>query len=298
MLKDLNMKHLYYFWVIAETGSIARASEYLDLTPQTLSGQLSAFEACYGTLFTRNGRNLKLNSTGEQVRQYASQIFTMAGELDQFLNRPREALPLNLNIGICSSVHKLIAYRLIAPATEHSTEVHLKVVSGHQPDLIRSLQSQQLDIIISDRLPEEQNQSLFFTPLLSSALSLFATRELADQLTDNFPKSLNDQPLLANDTDTPWFYELMNWLKKHNIRTQVCAEISDSALIKIFAQQGKGIFAAPTAIRDEVCHQYGVQEIGETCEVFTQHYAITRTPDPIHPAIQCILKQARTEPYT
>lgn len=293
MLKDLNMKHLYYFWIIAETGSIARASEYLDLAPQTLSGQLSAFEACYGTLFTRNGRNLKLNPMGEQVRQYATQIFTMAGELDQFLNQPRTAKPLNLNIGICSSIHKLIAYRMIAPAMEHSSEVHLKVTSGHRADLIRSLQSQQLDIVLSDQPPPEQNQSLFFTPLLSSALSLFATHELAEKLAPDFPNSLNGQPLLANDTDTPWFYELMNWLKKRNIRTRICAEISDSALIKIFAQEGKGIFAAPTAIKDEVCRQYHVEEIGETCEIFTQHYAITRTPDPIHPGIQQILQQAR-----
>ncbi len=293
MLKDLNMKHLYYFWVIAETGSIARASEYLDLAPQTLSGQLTAFEANYGTLFTRNGRNLKLNPMGEQVRQYANQIFTMAGELDQFLNQPRASMPLNLNIGICASIHKLIAYKLIAPAMEHSSEVHLKVVSGHQADLMRSLQSQQLDIVLSNQPPPEQNQSLFFTPLLSSALSLFATPEIAEKLIPDFPHSLNGQPLLANDTDTPWFYELMNWLKKRNIRTRVCAEISDSALIKIFAQEGKGIFAAPTAIKQQVCQQYGVQEIGETCEVFSQHYAITRTPDPIHPAIQLILKQVQ-----
>lgn len=69
MLKDLNLKHLYYFWVIAEAGSIARASDQLDLSPQTLSGQLSAFEAKTGALFFRKGRGLKLTPW---VNRYAA----------------------------------------------------------------------------------------------------------------------------------------------------------------------------------------------------------------------------------
>ncbi len=36
----VNYKHLRYFWVVAKEGSIARASEKLHLTPQTISGQL------------------------------------------------------------------------------------------------------------------------------------------------------------------------------------------------------------------------------------------------------------------
>jgi len=38
----INYKHLHYFWVIAKAGGIARASERLHLTSQTISGQLRA----------------------------------------------------------------------------------------------------------------------------------------------------------------------------------------------------------------------------------------------------------------
>ncbi|HLA33532.1 MAG TPA: LysR family transcriptional regulator, partial [Rhodocyclaceae bacterium] len=34
----LNFKHLRYFWMVAKTGSIARAAEQLHLTPQAISG--------------------------------------------------------------------------------------------------------------------------------------------------------------------------------------------------------------------------------------------------------------------
>ena len=59
---SLNLKHLRYFWVLAANGSIARASEILHLTPQTISGQLLELEEQLKTrLFQKSGRNLVLN---------------------------------------------------------------------------------------------------------------------------------------------------------------------------------------------------------------------------------------------
>ena len=37
----VNYKHLRYFWAGAKDVGVARASERLHLTPQTISGQLS-----------------------------------------------------------------------------------------------------------------------------------------------------------------------------------------------------------------------------------------------------------------
>ncbi|PSF05611.1 hypothetical protein C7H09_13170 [Marinobacter fuscus] len=56
-MDNLSLRHLYYFWVISREGSITNASEVLDLTPQTLSGQLASLEdAINGRLFTRKHR--------------------------------------------------------------------------------------------------------------------------------------------------------------------------------------------------------------------------------------------------
>ena len=61
----LNFKHLRYFWSVAKTGSIARASEQLHKTPQSISGQLTELESVLGVaLFTRIGRRLELTDMG------------------------------------------------------------------------------------------------------------------------------------------------------------------------------------------------------------------------------------------
>ena len=52
----INYKHLYYFWLVAKEGSIASASDRLNITPQTISGQLSLLEEYLGAaLFNRIG---------------------------------------------------------------------------------------------------------------------------------------------------------------------------------------------------------------------------------------------------
>ena len=66
-MSGLNYKHLRYFWTVAKAGSIARACERLHLTPQTISGQLSAFENALGyKLFVRVGRRLALREDGRR----------------------------------------------------------------------------------------------------------------------------------------------------------------------------------------------------------------------------------------
>ena len=79
----LNYRQLHYFWAVAKTGSIARASEQLNLTPQTISGQISLLEQTYGLeLFQRVGRQLELTETGRQTLIYAEQMFQLGNELE------------------------------------------------------------------------------------------------------------------------------------------------------------------------------------------------------------------------
>jgi LysR family transcriptional activator of nhaA len=45
----VNFKHLHYFWTVARSGGVARASERLHLTPQTVSAQIKLLEEQLGT---------------------------------------------------------------------------------------------------------------------------------------------------------------------------------------------------------------------------------------------------------
>ena len=65
----LNYRQLHYFWVVAKTGSIVRACDQLNLTAQTISGQISLLEQSLGVaLFRKVGRRLALTEAGRQAR--------------------------------------------------------------------------------------------------------------------------------------------------------------------------------------------------------------------------------------
>jgi LysR family transcriptional activator of nhaA len=73
------------------------------------------------------------------------------------------------------------------------------------------------------------------------------------------------------------------------------AEFEDNALLTVFAQEGVGIFVAPTAIEKEICRQYRVRPIGELPAVQERYYAISVERKLKHPAVVAISDTARED---
>ncbi|PAV27525.1 LysR family transcriptional activator of nhaA [Tamilnaduibacter salinus] len=286
----MNFKHLHYFWVVAREGSVARASECLHLAPQTLSGQVASLESSLGVqLFVRRGRSLQLTDRGHGVFRYADAMFQTAMQLENYLSQKNETQSLELNIGISASIHKLLAYRLIAPALEAAVPLTLKCRTGTPADLIRALRGRELQVVLTDRVPPADDEFRWHLhPVGSTSISLFAEPTLAAGLKEGFPQSLDGVPFLANALEAPYYQSLMEWLQHHGVVVREAAEIDDSALIKVFGRSGLGVFAAPTVIADEVCRQYEVDVVGRVDAVEDQLYAITRLNGLQHPGVAAI----------
>ncbi|MGM0570642.1 LysR family transcriptional regulator [Marinobacter sp.] len=291
-MKDLNFRHLYYFWMIAREGGLNRAAEQLGLTPQTLSGQLASLEnQLGGALFQRRNRRLTLTDFGETVFRYADEMFTTAESLSELLQQPPEHRPLSLSAGLSASIHKLIGYYLLEPALGLSREVRLHCQTGDTDSLLDRLARKELDVVLTDRQPPSERAGAFRAyRLASSSISLFAAPELAKTLREGFPDSLDGAPFLATSLDAPYFTELMNWFSGNRVRVRVTAQVDDSALIKVFGRQGLGYFAAPTVIGAEVSRQYQVESIGSIDDVRDVLYAVTRAGRIHHPAVDAIIR--------
>jgi LysR family transcriptional activator of nhaA len=83
------------------------------------------------------------------------------------------------------------------------------------------------------------------------------------------------------------------WLDKHRIHPRMIAEFDDSALMKVFGQEGAGIFIAPAAIEVEVEWQYQVTAIGRVDEVQEHFYAISVERRVTHPVVSAVVEAAR-----
>lgn len=298
-MNAINFKHLRYFWMVAKAGSIARASEQLHLSPQSISGQLTTLEEALGVqLFQRVGRNLELTETGRRTLSYADEIFTLGDELVDMLRDPQEQRALVFKVGIADVVPKSVAYRLVAPALRIDEPVRLVCREGPLDSLLAELALNRLDMVIADRtIPAEVNVRAYNHFLGESGLSAFAAPDLAATLTGEFPACLDNAPFLLPGAEVAIRPQLMQWFDKQRIRPRVIGEFDDSALLKAFGQAGSGVFVAPSAIADFVCKQYGVQTLGLIDSVREQLYAITTQRRLTHPATIAVSQVARDEVF-
>jgi LysR family transcriptional activator of nhaA len=296
-MTTLNFKHLRYFWIVAKTGSIARAAEQIHLAPHSISGQLKEFEATLGVeLFRRVGRNLELTEAGHHILGYAEDIFSIGDELLDALRDPKEKKTLPFRIGIADSVSKAVAYQLVEPALKLGVPVRLICREGRLSSLLAELSIHRLDMIIADRpMPTHLNVRGYNHLLGESGLSVFCTRNLAKKLSGTFPFSINKAPFLLPGEDVAIRTRLLQWFEANNLLPRIVGEFDDSALMKAFGQASAGLFAAPTAIIKHVCEQYKVVEIGRIDAIVEQIYAITTERRMTHPAIMAISKAAHED---
>ncbi len=296
-MATLNYKHLHYFWAVAKAGSITRASERLHLTPQTISGQLSLFEEVLGeALFDRSGRQFELTEAGRMVLSYADEIFSLGQELEEVLHHRPTDRPLQFRVGVTDAVPKAVAYQLLEPAMLTVQPPRIICREGKVAALLAELAVHRLDIVIADSpMPRTVDVRGFSHLLGECGLTFFATAELAQQHPGSFPQCLDGAPMLLPGEDVAVRSRLTRWFSDHRIRPRITGEFDDGALMTAFGQAGVGIFAAPTAIAEQVMRQHEVVSIGTTEEVIEQFYAISVERKLTHPAVVAISRAARQE---
>lgn len=298
-MRPINYKHLRYFWVVAKEGSIARASEILHLTPQTISGQLTLLEKSINVkLLVRSGRNLALTEAGRTAFDYANDIFLLGSELQDVLQNRPEGRPLRFTVGITNVIPKLIAHRLLEPALHLDKSVQLICYEDKMDKLLGDLAVHKLDMVLTDQpLRPSSNVRAFNHHLGECGVTFFGTADLACQCKNDFPLSLQGVPILLPARDTAVRSALSQWLDENKIHPNIAAEFDDSALMKSFGQKGVGVFTAPTVIEDEVIRQYKVELIGRIDSVREQFYAISGERKLKHPAVIAISEAARRRTF-
>jgi len=294
MLHHLNFKHLRYFLVVAQEGTIARAAEALAITPQTISGQLKLLEENLGTeLFQRRGRQLALTPAGEQARHYAEQIFAMGEALQNQLAHPGESRR-PFNVGIADVLPKLVSYRLLEPVLALDEPVRLQCREGSMETLLADLAAHRVDMVLTDRPVDSTFPVRAYNHLLGEcSLSLFAAPQLAARYAENFPASLNGAPMLMPTDDTVIGASLMKWCDSQGLHPQVVVECVDHALLGTFGQAGSGIFCGPSAMEEAIEQQFNVSTLGRIESIRERFYAISLERRIRHPAVLAVTSSAR-----
>ena len=148
----LNYNHLRYFWAVAHDGNLTRTAARLNLTQSALSVQIRKLEANLGyALFQRSGRQLHLTEAGRIALDHADAIFSTGEELVETLRNVSVA-HTTLRLGTLATLSRNFQMEFLQPLLGRP-DVELVLRSGNTAELLSSLRSLSLDIVLVNQPP-------------------------------------------------------------------------------------------------------------------------------------------------
>jgi LysR family transcriptional activator of nhaA len=199
-----------------------------------------------------------------------------------------------LTVGVTDVMPKLVAYQMIEPALKLKDSYRIVCREGTNEELLPALVLHDVDVVLTDSPIDPALNVKAFNHLLGECgMVLFGAAKLAAQYRRGFPQGLDGAPFLLPTRNTRARRSLDQWFDGKNIVPRVIAEFEDSALLKVFGQQGPGLFVAPVVIAAEVQKQYGVNIVGHLDNVVERFYAVSLDRKLRHPAVAAISAAAR-----
>jgi LysR family transcriptional activator of nhaA len=290
MAAPFNYRHLYYFWVVAKEGGMARAAERLGMAVQTVSAQVRALEQSLGhALFKPAGRGMALTEAGVAAMAQAEQIFQLGEQLPALVREAATGQGLRLRVGISDGLPKLVVRHLLQPALE-APGVRLLCHEDEFDRLLGDLALHRLDAVLSDRAaPPNPNLRLYSHALGEAPLSWFAPLGMATRCALPFPACLAEMPVLLPTGHSAVRPRLDQWFERQGLRPQVAGEFEDSALLATFGRSGMGAFPASHWSHEELLKDPGLRLLGDCPELVEHFYLISAERRIQHPLVQRLL---------
>ena len=274
-MKWLNYHHLIYFKEIANEGSISKASEKLLIGQPALSAQLKQLEYQLEiALFERKNRKLILTDAGKVVLKYANEIGHLGQELLQVIADKSYSNSKTLfRLGALDSVPKQIVWEIAQKARSYG-DCFVSIVEGGQQELTEELLARNIDCFISNYSGDiSKDKNINSKSFVKASVSIYGAKEFLS-CKNNFPKSLNNQPMILPTHHSKLRHDLDYFFDSKKITIVSELETQDTALMKIFAAQGAGLAALPDIAATDLLKNSTLYKIGTLPNIKEEYWII------------------------
>ena len=289
-MKWLNYHHLIYFREIANEGSISKASEKLLIGQPALSAQLKQLEDQLGIeLFERKNRKLLLTDAGKVALKYANEIGQLGQELLQVIHDKSYSNKVTFKLGALDSVPKQIVWE-IAQKARSSNDCFVSIVEGSQDELTTELLSRNIDCFISNHSGDiSKDKNMNSKSFVKAPVSIYGSKQFIS-CKSNFPKSLNNQPMILPTHHSKLRHDLDYFFDSKKIKIISELETEDTALMKIFAAQGAGLAALPDVAALDLVRNSTLYKIGTLPNIKEEYWLISTKRTIDNPIASMLMK--------
>jgi len=153
---SMNLKQLAVFHAVAQTGSMTRGAERLDISQPAVSKQVQELERVLGVhLFDRIGRRVRLSQAGEVLANYARRLFALADEAETAMADVRAVGRGRLVVGASTTIGTYLLPGVLAEFLRRHPRVELLVEIANTEQVHRRLSGFELDVGLTEGFAEE-----------------------------------------------------------------------------------------------------------------------------------------------
>lgn len=290
-INQLNFKHLFYFWRVAQQGSLTHAAEQVQTSQSALSTQIRQLETRLGTpLFDRQGRQLALTATGQQVFAYAENIFGLGEQMLGWLEgRDEDTAPLR--VGSVSTMSRNFQVNWLRPLL-HDPRVVLSVESGLLQTLVERLLRHQLDVVLANQpVPSDPARPISSRFLGSQDISLVGRADRWSGTTLRVPEDLDAIEMAMPSARHGVRLQFDALCFSAGVRPRLRAEVDDMTMLRLIARDSGWITMLPEVVVQDELQTGALVRVGQSSQLTEHFYAITvqtgRRAGPLDRLLSC-----------
>lgn len=248
--KDFRIDELRIVRTIAETASVSKAAQLLDMPQSNVSRTLTALERRLGLeIFLRSPRTLSLTEFGEQFLRRAAQLLDEHNDLLDMSGTYKQSLNGMVTLGAPIGIYSFLTRYVLPPLLRESPELIIDLVTRNPDEREKkygAVFDSDCDLLISFFQP--QNESLIARPLTRFRVGLFASpdyiaRSPLTELAELTQHRCITLRVLGGSRNTWSGYNLQGQLEQVEVNgTSICDNILPAIEL---AKQGLGIVHAP-----------------------------------------------------
>lgn len=248
----MELSQLAMFKVVAEQGSIVRASKLLHCVPSNVTNRIKLLEKELGVaLFIRKGRGLVISPSGRGFLDYTNKILSLCQEARRSLD------PLSLPSGVLkigaiesSAIGRLPS--LLSKFHHLYPAVQVQFSTGVWPSLIGDVVGHKLDgavVAVKDDHPDIE-----YVEVYKEKLVLIASPG-AGEIQD--PKDLRGKNIFMWPEGCPYRTALESWLAQHGVPVAI-TDIASYGTILGCVSSGAGVSLVPKGVFDQFRRMGGI----------------------------------------
>lgn len=244
---------LRLFLSLADNLHFGRTSREQHVSPSALSRSIKQLEDEVGaTLFVRDNRSVRLTREGQQFREYASEVMNGWQAIRQTFMQDQLNLHGELSLYCSVTASYSFLYDILSSFRQDYPRIEMKLHTGDPAKAVERVQQGLEDLAIG-ALPDSLPSGVEFQSITRSELrfigpqapQLLNEEQLCNPTSESWkdvPMILSEEGLARTRTD--------RWLKSHNIKPRIYAQVSGNEAIVSMVSLGFGIGVVPQIVLD------------------------------------------------